>query len=203
MLAVPIGLTFGILLGFRGRIVSRRSSVAVLACAICCSLACLATLAWIVPLANQAFRQLVFEQAGAIVLKGINELTIGELSQQIDSYRRTGMPTGLIDSPSVSVLSYTYHMRWALSCSTLVLALFALSVTRRLVHGWAVALAAFGACFSYYWIMWAGRAAAMQETLPAYAAAWLPNMVFAVVSIAVVTFTSHRPGPAGDRSATS
>ena len=46
------------------------------------------------------------------------------------------------------MLAYSYHMRWALSCATLVLALFALAMARRIVARWA-ALAAVCACFSY------------------------------------------------------
>ena len=182
VLAVPIGVTLGILLGLRGRIVSRRSTGAVLASAIFCSLLCLAMLAWIGPLANQEFRQLAFGQKGSTFSKGFNELTLGELRQQIDSYRRVG----LIESSSDTELWYTYHMRWALSCATLVLALFAVSVTRRIVARWIVALAAFGACFSYYCLLWIGRAAALQDTVPAFIGAWLPNVVFAVLSVALL-----------------
>src|SRR5206468_4555902 len=89
-------------------------------------------------------------------------------------------------SSSDSELWYTYHMRWALSCATLVLALFGVSVTRRIVARWTVALAAFAACFSYYWLLWIGRAAALQATLPAFVGAWLPNLAFAVVSLALL-----------------
>jgi hypothetical protein len=195
VLAVPIGVTLGILLGLRGRIVSRRSTGAVLASAIFCSLLCLAMLAWIVPLANQEFRQLASGHERAIDPKGFNELTLGELSQQIDLYRRVG----LIKSSSDSELWYTYHMRWALSCATLVLALFAVSVTRRIVARWTVALAAFGAYFSYYWLLWIGRAAALQDTLPAFVGAWLPNLAFVVVSVALLRVASPKSGP-GARS---
>jgi lipopolysaccharide export LptBFGC system permease protein LptF len=172
-IAVPVGFTLGTLLGLRGRVVSRRSTGTVLACAILCSVACLAMVVWILPVANHEFRQLVFGQE-RLVSKGINELTLGELGQQIESDRRSGLPVGR--------LLFTYHMRFALSCATLVLALFALSVTRHLVARWTVALAAFGTCFGYYAMLWTARAAALQEDLPAFAAAWLPNVVFAVVS---------------------
>jgi len=196
VLAVPMGAIFGILLGLRGRVVSLQSTRGVLACATFSSLACLATMAWIMPLANHEFRQLASENdARRVVLRGINELTLGELSQRIDSSRRMGT---VIDLP---LLSYSYHMRWALSSATLVLALFALSVTRRIVAGWTTALAAFGACFSYYVVMWAGRAAALQNTLPAFVGAWLPNVVFAVVSVTLLIVASsqksvaHSPRP--------
>jgi len=138
---------------------------------------------------------LVFGHDGAIVMKGLNELTLGELSQRIDSNGRTDLVTGLIESSSVNELRYAYHTRLALSCATLVLALFALSVTRHTVAGWAVALAAFGACFSYYWFMWLGRAAAIHDTLPAFVGAWLPNVAFGVVSLALIRAASLESGP--------
>jgi len=188
VLAVPIGFTLGVFLGLRGRTLSVRSTGAVLACAICCSFACLATLAWILPSANQEFRQAVFGQArgGMTVMKGLNELTLGELSERLRSSSRTG----LIDWDPQE-LAYAYHMRWALSCATLVLALFALAMTRRISARWGVAIAASGACFSYYVLMWIGRAGALQEALPAFLGAWLPNAVFALVWLALTAVTAR------------
>jgi hypothetical protein len=180
-LAVPVGFTLGILLGLRGRIVSRRLRCAVLTVAIVCSIASFTALAWILPAVNVAFQRDIF---GGIPTMGVNELTLGELRQEIESYRRSGLWD--------TYLLVSYHMRWALSCATLVLAIFALSVTRRIVAGWTVALAAFGACFSYYCLMWVGRAAALQQTLPAFAGAWLPNLAFVVVSIALLRVGSPK-----------
>ena len=178
VLGVPVGLTFGIFLGLRGGRVSYRSAGGVLACAILCSFACLLMLLWIVPMANQEFRVLVSGQDRSLLWKGINELSLGELSERIDANRRAGLWEGN--------LLFTYHARWALSCATLVLALFALSVTRRLVRRWTVALAAFGTYVGYYWLSWAGRAAALQDSVPAFAGAWLPNVVLAIVSVALL-----------------
>jgi hypothetical protein len=194
VLAVPVGITVGILLGLRGRIVSRRSTGALLIIAILCSVASLVTMAWILPLANQQARELFFGPVGTNLMKGVNELTLGELGREIDSYRRTGVwSTNLIMGPEVlQDLRFSYHVRWALSCGTLVLALFALSVTRRIVARWTVALAALGAFSGYYWLLWIGRKAALQDTLPAIVGAWLPNAVFAVVSVALLKVASSR-----------
>jgi lipopolysaccharide export LptBFGC system permease protein LptF len=189
VLAVPIGFTLGVFLGLRGRTVSARSTGAVLACAICCSCVCLATLVWILPAANQEFRQAVFGQArgGMTVTKGLNELTPGELSERLRSSNRTG----LVDWDP-RMLAYTYHLRWALSCATLVLALFALAMTRRIAARWGAAIAASGACFSYYALLWAGRAWTLRETLPAVVGAWLPNMVFVLVWLALTAIAARR-----------
>jgi hypothetical protein len=95
VLAVPMGFTVGVFYGLRGRIVSLRSMGAVLACAIFFSLACLAMLAWILPWANQEFPQMVLRHVsghdGVVAMKGFNELTLGDLSERISSYRRTGI----------------------------------------------------------------------------------------------------------------
>ena len=91
---------------------------------------------------------------------------------------------GLLDWDS-RVLAYNYHMRWALSCATLVLTLFALAMARRIEARSTVALAAVCACFFYYVLMWIGRAGALQEALPAFVGAWLPNGVFALVWLAL------------------
>jgi len=120
-------------------------------------------------------------------MKGVNELTLGELSERLRSSSRTG----LIDWDP-RALAYSYHMRWALSCATLVLALFALAMARRIVARWAVALAAVCACFSYYVLMWIGRAGALQEAVPAFVGAWLPNAVFALVWLALTAVTARR-----------
>jgi lipopolysaccharide export LptBFGC system permease protein LptF len=183
VLAVPIGFMLGLFLGLRGRTLSARSTTAVFACAIFCSSACLATLAWVVPPAKKELRQAGFGQS---VVKDLNELTLGELSQRLGSFRRTGLTDW-----DPRVLAYTYHMRWALSCATLVLALFALGMTRRVVARWAVALAAVCACFSYYVLIWIGRAAALQEAVPAFVGAWLPNGVFALVWLALTAVAAR------------
>jgi lipopolysaccharide export LptBFGC system permease protein LptF len=189
VLAVPIGFTLGVFLGLGGRTFSSRSTGAVLACAIFCSCACLATLAWIVPPANQEFRQAVFgqTQGGMPVMKSFNELTLGELSERLRSSSRTG----LIDWDPL-VLAYTYHLRWAISCATLGLGLFSLAMTRLIVARWAVALAALGTLPSYYALLWAGRAWTLRETLPAVVGAWLPNMVFVLVWLALTAIAARR-----------
>jgi len=181
VLAVPIGFTFGVLLGLRDRVVSSRTAGAILGCAFLCSVACLVTLAWILPTANAEFRRQRLHQEGTIERKNLNELTLGELGQQIDSDRRAGSR-----SANLPFLYHAYHVRWALSGATIVLVVFALSLTRRLVARWTVSFAAFAACFGYYALLSAGREAALQGTLPAFAGAWMPNVVFAIVSVTLL-----------------
>lgn len=190
VLAVPMGLTVGVFYGLRGRIVSLRSRGVVLACAIVCSFACLLMLAWILPWANQEFRQVVFRHGsgqGGVVAKGFNELTLRELSERMASYRWTR----IVDLDS-RLLAYSYHQRWALSCATVVLAVFALSMAPRMVTGWAVGPGALGTLLIYYVILWSGRAGVLQLNLPAFVGAWLPNMLFALACVADIAATSRR-----------
>jgi hypothetical protein len=197
VLAVPMGFTVGVFFGLRGRIVSLRSTGAVLACAIFFSFACLGLLAWIMPWANQEFRQEVFRHVsgndGAVLTKGFNELTLSELSERIGSYRRSG----IVDWDSARLLAYSYHQRWALSCATVVLAVFALAMTQRMVTGWAVGLGALGTLLTYYGLLWSARAGVLQHSLPAFVGAWLPNALFALVCVAVMAATSRGAPPAG------
>ena len=197
VLAVPMGFTVGVFYGLRGRIVSARSMGVVLVAAIFVSFACLAMLAWLLPWANQEFRQLVFRHVsgndGAVAMKGLNELTLGELSEQIASYRRTGM--GQWDA---RLLAYSYHQRWALSCANITLSVFALAMTQRMVTRWAAGLGALGTLLIYYVLLWTGRASLLQRSLPASVGAWLPNVLFVLACVGVMAATS-RASPPGVR----
>jgi hypothetical protein len=190
VLAVPVGFTVGIFYGMRGRVVSLRSRGAVLACALFLSFACLVLLAWILPWANQEFRQVIFR--GTATGRGFTELTLGELSERMGS----SSPSGIVDWDP-RVLAYTYHQRWALSCATVILSAFALTLTQRLARGWAVALGALGTLLIYYVLLWTGRGWVVQGNAPAFAGAWLPNALFALLCVTVIAATSRgasRPG---------
>jgi Lipopolysaccharide export system permease LptF/LptG len=203
VLAVPMGFTVGVFFGLRGRVVSLRSRVAVLAGATILSFASLAMLFWILPSANQQFRQVVFGHVsgndGAIVMKGVNELTLSELSERIGAYRRTGaVPrNGHVLDSDPRELSYSYHQRWALSCATVILAMFALSMTQRLVGGWVVGLGALSTILIYYVLLWSGRAGVLQHGVPAFVGAWMPNALFALVCVVVMAAPLRRVPPPG------
>jgi hypothetical protein len=130
-LSLPIGLTAGILYGLRPSTVSRRARRTVAVAATICSIVSFATMAWVVPLGNQAFRERVYIQlrgANPSMFRapkpqsGLNELTIGELRQELraafanERSRRVAM---------------SYYQRWTIPCATITLALFAMSVVSR------------------------------------------------------------------------
>jgi hypothetical protein len=190
VLAVPIGFTVGIFSGMRGRAASLRSRGAVLACAICVSFACLVTLAWILPWANQEFRQVVFR--GTATGRGFTELTLGELSERMGSYSRIG----IIDWDP-RVLAYAYHQRWALSCASVILSAFALIVTQRMARRWTAGFGALGTLLTYYALLWTGRGWVVEGSAPPFLGAWLPNTLFAIACVAVIAATWRDASPPG------
>jgi lipopolysaccharide export LptBFGC system permease protein LptF len=191
-LAIPIGVTIGILFGFRGRILSGRSRRIVLAMAVVCSAMSMATLVWLLPAANQSFREALADGYGIewrTLSKGMNEMTLSELTGRIDSYQGTAMA----DSRLVRELMFSYHQRWSLACATAVLALFAVGVlARRLSARWTVGLAAVGACLAYYVLLFLGRSAVLAGAIPSFAGAWFPNVVFVLLSTLLLKIAAAR-----------
>jgi lipopolysaccharide export LptBFGC system permease protein LptF len=178
-LSVPVGLTFGILWGFGRAAASRRSRTVVLIVAVTFSAVSFTMLAWVVPATNQAFRVSLM---GRPVMKGVNELTLGELSQLIETRGRD--PKALPNSRDVRRLALNYHARWALAGAPFVLSLFSVSVThRRRRDRWILGLAGCAAISGYYIIMYAAKEFGLSRTVPALAAAWAPNVAFLLVSV--------------------
>jgi hypothetical protein len=187
-LAVPVGFTLGILCALGCRAVSGRLTGAVVVMAILCSIASLVTVAWIMPAGNQAFR---VSRGGGNPAKGIPELTLGELGSLLEPGAHE--PMLLLQPHEMRSVAVAYHTRWSLSFATLVLALFALTVvTRRPVGRVLLALAGCGAYLGYYLLLVVGTDWGRDGTLSAFAAAWLPNVVFVVASAAVLMTVTPR-----------
>jgi hypothetical protein len=191
-LAVPLGFMLGIFCGYGRCLVAFRSRAAILLIAIACSVGSFVTLAWITPAANQAFRVLVF---GRNVVKGAPELTLGELGQLLEP--GTHEPMAVAPPSDLRSLAWQYHVRCALSCAPLALALFALSVIGRRQRGpFVLFLCACAAVFGYYALIWGARTLVLDGTLPVLATVWFPNVVFGVVSAALMAIDSQRPNVA-------
>ena len=177
-LSIPVGLTFGILWGLGRVAASRRSRALVLVAAVVSCVVSFATIAWVMPAANQAYRQSI---AGITIAKGANELTLIELGRLIESgqYASIGMgsPRG---RRSVAM---AYHVRWALSLAPFVLSVFALVWTRR--QRGRVSIVAVGCAMTvgYYLVLFlAGRAYTFDRAMSAVAAAWAANVAFLMLS---------------------
>jgi len=121
-------------------------------------------------------------------MKGLNELMLGELSERL-RVQRTG--THWLDPRC---------LRTAITSVGLFLC-HAGSHVVRTGHwraGWwrdGRRTAAVCACFSYYVLMWIGRAGRYKK-LCLLSWAWLPNAVFALVWLALTAVTARRQSAA-------
>jgi lipopolysaccharide export LptBFGC system permease protein LptF len=153
-------------------------------------------MAWIRPAANQAFREFMFSRIAhdrnasthTALPKGTNELTLAELRQRL----RSRPDADRVDRN----IEFTYHLVWALPWATLALALFALSVNRWRIRRVGLCAIALSTYFGYYLLLFTGRTYALDGTLPAFAAAWLPNIVFAASSVALAKAAQTNAAPA-------
>jgi hypothetical protein len=179
-IALPLGLFIGLIYGFRARVMSVRPRMALMIAAILCSMASFAALAWLVPVSNQAFR--VAASSDPFIPKGLPELSLGELRSRIDDNQRAAS---------------TYHSRWALSATPLVLTAWAFLLIGRLPHGgrWLPGIVAIASCVAYALLMDTGRRAGVFETLPPIAGAWLPNAVFVAAILLLTRRTSNEHEP--------
>lgn len=198
-IAVPVAFTVGIACGLAGRVVSSRLIGTVLALALLGSCVSLSATAWAIPAAGQAYRVSVARQiyatngAQVSLTKGAIELTLSELSDQIDLYARDGR------AKQVRRLAHAYHLRWSLPWATFALALFVLcAMPRRRIGRSVLGVVAVAICLAYYALLFAGEVFGRQGTLPAFAAAWLPNVVFVGGSAALLILAAHRSGPIPD-----
>jgi lipopolysaccharide export LptBFGC system permease protein LptF len=197
--ALPMGVVFGVLCGLRGRVATRRVRWAIVCLTIVCSLAMFVNLGWILPDANQAFREMSWRQTLAAaqgasrgpVWRGMNELTIGELAS---GQLTRGRPP-FLGTMTMTRLAFEFHFRLALAFAPLTLGLFSLGVAaaRRRASGvpfiGAIALAS---CFAYYSLMYFARLD-VSGHVPAIVAAWAPNLVF--LASALLLWTLRRRGP--------
>ncbi len=194
-LAIPIGLALGIAVGMAGRSATRTVTRVILLSAVLASLVSFVTLAWVMPAGNQAFRQSVARAAGITgqLIKGPSEMTFSELDREAAIAAAAG------NVRQASRYAWSFHLRFALSVASIMLAgfLLATSVRRRVMRVFTALLA----CFAYWALIFVGEELAVfSPVAPAYAGttpavmlgAWLPNIVLA----AVIMLASSRPGPA-------
>jgi Lipopolysaccharide export system permease LptF/LptG len=185
-LAIPMGLTLGIALGMAGRAATRGVTRVILLSAVLASLFSFVTLAWVMPAGNQAFRQSVAQAAGITgqLIKGPSEMTFSELDREAAIAAAAGNVT------QASRYAWSFHLRFALSVASIVLAgfLLATSVRRTVMRVFTALLA----CFAYWALIFVGQELAVfSPVAPVYAGttpavvlgAWLPNIVLAAAML--------------------
>jgi len=194
-LAIPVGVTRGIFCGLGGRVVPFRLKMAVLVFALSASATSLVATVWIIPAAGRAYRVSVPDHLRITTGKkttfstpGRIGLPLSELRSTVDALTQSGRLR------AARKAAFAYYIRWALPCAPFVLALFALSVMpRRPVRRWILPATACCACLSYYLILLMADIATRQPLLPIVAIAafvWLPNLIFAIASTALVACNS-------------
>lgn len=169
-MALPIGLTIGIAFGLCYSQVSSSARLVVVASAVCIAAVSFVSTAWVKPVANQSFRQSVFNAIGGrgIVVKGLNEMSLSELQREARMAPR-GDATDTLQRAS-----WTYHLTFALPVAPVILAALALVLIRR----GAKRAAVMSTCVAYYVVLMAGEAL-VYEGLPPLAGAWMANVLFA------------------------
>jgi hypothetical protein len=196
-LSPPVAITIGILYGLGGRRVSFRLAGSVLALAFIAASISFASVGWLVPASSQAYRETVarriYAKTGAkadVGIRGATELALTELREQIDVHTKAGREV------PARRLRLAYHRRWALPFAALALALLAVSMTPRRQAGPAtLAVLAVSIIAGYYLLMLAGETFSRQESLPAFVAAWFPNLACAVLSAVLVSAGACRRAP--------
>jgi lipopolysaccharide export LptBFGC system permease protein LptF len=161
----------------------------ILAFSAIASVATWIVLVFLVPEANQAYREQAFtfvsEQAGthspriAQPLKGTAEMTIAEL---LDARRQAVAVDGGASRGDSARFSYYLHQKFTIALAPLVFGLVTIVLRRRtplVRHPLTRGLLLFSVMlFAYYVVMFQGRSLALMQALPVWLGAWLPTMVF-------------------------
>ena len=186
-LAIPIGLVIGLAFGARGRALSGGTTRAILLVAFLSSIVSFATLVWLMPAANQEFRQQVFAAMGnrGTVMKGFSEMSVRELEAEIASAKSLGSERG------ARRVAWHYHLKLSLAFASFVLAMFALATVGRgsLLSRALILLSPVG----YWLLLWLGQWLGTSTSTPPSVGAWLPNIVFATIALLIA---SSRDTPA-------
>jgi hypothetical protein len=173
-LALPMGIVFGVLCGLRGRRPMRGPRVLIAILSIAISIATLLVIGWLLPVGNQAFRELV---AGQPMRRGLNELSLVELASRD---------------------SYSFHMRLALAAAPIVLTAFSLAIVTtldRAMPAVTACLMAGSICFAYYVAMYAGRDQAIHaHRISGVLGAWIPILLVGVTTLLLHLRTHARSG---------
>ena len=165
-LSIPAALCVAVLWAMRGKVVTGRRVGTVLASALVFTAVVWIVLEWMMPLANQAFREMAAARVsnGRVVAlePGLNELGLSRLGQRSD-------PAAIRH----------HQLLWALCFASAPLSLLAFGLARYVRRAVSAIVLAIGLCNAYFAIMWASAAAgpAMRPSVPV----WTANVVFLLI----------------------
>jgi lipopolysaccharide export LptBFGC system permease protein LptF len=187
--SLPVALTVGVLVGTRGSIIGRRRVWTIIGTAVACAVFVWAAMEWIVPDANQAFRETVARRSagnGGIVnlARGLNELRLSALGQRDD----------------LEAIRH-YHALWALCFAAIPLSLLACAVGAYIRRAVPALLVAIGLSSVYIaGAVWVDTVDSFAG-LPPVATAWLPNTLTLLVATAFLLRRPQKGSPIGSGDA--
>ena len=180
--SIPVGLALGMLRASHNTVPSKRALCFLLVVGTIASVLAFTLVTWIVPAANQGFREAVAQRA---VPKGLSEFTLGELHE-----RAAAAP-----SPTTPPTVTEYQKRLASSLSPLVLSILAMAAATARDRRKLVRAVAYAVMFGYYPVLWplAGMMFPAGSS-QAYTAPWLPSIAVLLLCAAVplVAFGTDR-----------
>jgi hypothetical protein len=182
-IALPIGLTLGIAFGLSHGPVSRYARRVVVFAAILVSIMSFVSMAYLKPVANQSFRQSVFNAIGGngTVVKGLNEMSLREFRSEMKM-----APRGVLaDTPQRA--RWTYHLLFALPVAPLVLAALALALIGRGAR--RATVMALPVAYATLLMLTEGL---VYQGLQPIAGAWTPNLVLALFAVFIASSRSSR-----------
>jgi hypothetical protein len=189
-LAIPLGVIFGVAMGLVGRTLTPQVKKAVIGVALSGAVVSFANMAWLMPAANQAFRQSVFVARGGqgAVMKGASEMSLSELR------RAGGHGPGGDRMSWPTRVTWTYHLRVALAFAGPALSMLALALIDRGARRWLV----MATCLAYYALLWTGEAIVYGGAAP-WAGAWLANAAIGMTAVALWYGSSAAAAAISDR----
>jgi len=190
--SIPLSLFTGIVCGLRLRPVTRTVRRTVVILGLAGTLVSAGTIAWVVPVANQAFRTAI---ARRVLLEGPAEMSSHELRSHALALRDQGRLAEAGD------LLFSFHARWALAGAALVFAVFGLGVIALRLGRVATVLVVATACVVYVSYfeelheLARPRLSLFSHEGTALTFAWLPNVLMLVTSLACLTKRDDRRVP--------
>lgn len=179
-LAIPIGLTLGIAVGLANRSFTRATARRVLFTAALAALVSCATMVWVMPASNQAYRELVARERGISgpLAKGHSEMSLSELR------RATAVATAAGNVRQAGESAWFFHIRFSLAAAAVAVSGFLLTVS--VTGTLARVMVTLVVCLIYWGLLYTGEWLAVTRALvPAFAGAWLPNVV--LIASAIIT----------------
>ena len=182
-LSLPVSLLVGVVYGLQGRIPTRTVRRTVVLIGLLGSLASFATITWLVPAANQAFRLMM---AKSVVVHGMNEVSPASVREQAIADRNDGR----LDR--AGVLLFAFHARRAVIGAALAFALFGLGITAlrtRPAASAAICLLGSAVYVGYFFELRFVSPSLFSDERLAILVAWFPN---ALMLITAAVFWSAR-----------